>query len=162
MGAQLKFAFVPTDTTTCGCIFTSGKSREVYLRAHVSNPTNANAGPARLFLTRLERQDVKGTRTLLCDDSLPLNWAFSHGATIEFFGGMEHYADLLRFTLGAKTWAPMTLTFPSLFKKELSASGIYRLHLLLAGPSVEPLRAIFELRWPVKKLLASAFSFSLT
>ena len=160
---SLLFSFNGADTTGRGSVFVfrSGKKSEVYLRAHVSNPTLAHAGLARVFLTRLERVDAKGKKTTLTHDTLPLNWALTSGADVNFYPGYEHFCDLAHFTLGGKSWAPMVTRAPSYWAQELSAPGIYRLHLLLTGPALKPQSAIFELRWPIKKISKDNFYFSL-
>jgi hypothetical protein len=111
-------------------------------------------------LTRLERVDAKGKLTLITDDTLAMNWANSGGADREFYPGFEHYADLLTYTEGAKSFSPMTLRHPAYWAWELKTPGIYRMHLLLTGPMIEPLKAVFEMTWPVKKLENAQWSLS--
>lgn len=167
--AVLQLAFDAHDTTGRGCIFThkapKAKKSEVYVRAKVENITNLNAGICRLFLTRLERVDAKGKKTLLCDDTLELNWAASGSEDREFWADFEHYADIVYFVEGAKGFELMSLRKFSHFKADLAKAGIYRLHLLLAGENTKPQRAIMEFKWPAKPTKADYsknFSFSLT
>jgi hypothetical protein len=159
----LSFSFDTNDKTGRGSVFVykNGKKTEVYLRARVANLSHLHAGAARVFLTRLEKVDNKGEKTVITSDTLPLNWALMSGADVVFYPDYEHYVDLLTFTLGGKTFEPMTVgKKPIYWKKELSSSGIYRLHLLLTGPAIKPVAAIFELKWPAKKTDASSFSFT--
>ena len=162
---SLKLSFDSADTSGRGSVFVfrdpKAKKTEVYLRAKVANPGNINAGLARLFLTRMERVDPKGKKSLITDDTLPFNWANSAGADREFYPGFEHYADLVTFTEGAKAFKPMTLRTPAYWEWELGVAGVYHLHLLLAGATIQPRQAVFQLKWPLKNLSLANFLFDL-
>jgi hypothetical protein len=161
---SLQISFDASDSSGRGCVFVlkNGSKREVYLRARVANPTLSHAGTARVFVTRVERVNPDGTRETLTQDTLLLYWSLASGQDVEFFPGYEHFVDLLTFTMGDKLWNPRTHRTPDYWRNELKAPGIYRLHLLLTGPQVDPTEAVFEMRWPVKELSADNFSFSLS
>lgn len=158
---KLKLSFDTKDKTGRGCIFVfGGKTDEIYLRAFVENTSNENLGTARLFLTRIEHV-ARGKRTRITDDTFPLNWALTSGADVSFFPGYRHYADILTFTTGAKSFAPMvTRRSPSYWPASLSAPGEYHLHLLLTGENTLPTRAVLKIQWPMKNPTGCRFQVS--
>ena len=165
---SLQLSFDARDASGRGSVFVykapSAKGKKtppaIYIRARVENTSLADAGLARLFLARLERIDSKGNKKLLSADSFPLNWALTSGADVHFPAGYGHYADILSFPQGAKTFALMSTRPHGYLKADLGAPGIYRFHLLLTGALIKPTEAILELRWPMKKLSSENFSFS--
>jgi hypothetical protein len=159
----LQMSFISDDSTGRGSVFVlkNGFYKEVYLRVRVANPSLVNAGTARVFLTRLERVEPSGEKTVITQDTLALNWSRASVPDVIFYPGYEHFADLLTFTMGSRLWLPITLRTTDYWRKELVKPGIYRMHLLLTGPAIQPVEAIFEMNWPIKKLSPECFSFSI-
>lgn len=158
---KLKISFNAADKTGRGSVFVfHGKKNETYLRARVENTSSQNLGLARLFLTRIERV-TRGKRTIITDDTLPLNWAMMSGADVIFFASYAHQADILTFAEGAKALTPMvTRRAPAYWPQELAQPGEYRLSLLLAGENIAPTRAVLQIKWPMKDPASCRFTIT--
>lgn len=150
----LKLSFDKSDTSGRGSVFMyQGDKTSTYLRALVENASAANAGLARLFLTKIEfiPASAKGKPVVVTADTLKLNWALTSGADVEFYSGYRHFADIITWQEGDKAFTPMVAgKAPAYWAMDLAQKGSCKLSLLLAGPNINPIRASLKFSWPMK------------